>query len=217
MYKNFKKENPNIDMNAWANNTNYICENNEKKRFIPDQNKSRIILCKEMKDIAMTCRNHLKIENDIKKIKETERLAKEETERLAEEKKLAEKLSKKKVLKDLTLINAWNAISTNNKLDFKKITPEKLIAIANVLKDPEIHTFNVETNIYIIPDGQFDELIKKIKSNMIMSQTGLTQERIEYHKKDRTDFKAKNNKFYSPTLSKSWKKYTTWGGIKTRK
>jgi hypothetical protein len=69
----------------------------------------------------------------------------------------------------------------------------------------------------IIPDGQFDELIKNIKGNMIMGQVGLTQEDINRHKDERTAFKAENSKFYSPTLSKSWKKYTTWGGIKTRK
>ena len=99
------------------------------------------------------------------------------------------------------------------------------------LKDPEIHTFNNETNTYIIPDGQFDELIKNIKKNIkfvtkdgltqnytIMDRSELTQEDINRHKDERTDFKAKNSKFYSSSLSKSWKNMP-WkrGGIKTRK
>ena len=51
-----------------------------------------------------------------------------------------------------------------------------------------------------------------------MDRSELTQEDINRHKNERTDFKAKNNKFYSSTLSKSWKNMP-WkrGGIKTRK
>jgi hypothetical protein len=51
-----------------------------------------------------------------------------------------------------------------------------------------------------------------------MDRSELTQEDINRHKNERTDFKAKNSKFYSPTLSKSWKNMP-WkrGGIKTRK
>ena len=164
--------------------------------------------------------------------KEIEEMGKGDTlliaKRLEEEAKrqATEKLSKEKVLKELTLQNAWNAISTNNKLDSKKIKPEKLTEIANALKDPEIHTFNNENNTYIIPDGQFDELIGKLKQKIkivtkngltqyytIMDKSELTQEDINRHKNERTDFKAKNSKFYSPTLSKLWKR----GGIKTRK
>jgi hypothetical protein len=144
----------------------------------------------------------------------------EEKKTEEDDRQSVEKISKEKVLKDLTLINAWNAISTNNKLDANKITHEKLSEIAKALKDTQIHTLNYETDMYLIPDGEFDELIKKIKQPIctdIGTQSGLTQQRIEDHKKERTAFKAKNSKIYSPTLSKSWKKYTTWGGIKTRK
>ena len=48
---------------------------------------------------------------------------------------------------------------------------------------------------------------------MIMGQVGLTQEDINRHKKERTDFKAKNSKIFSYRLSTLWKR----GGIKTRK
>jgi len=153
---------------------------------------------------------------EVKRLEEERKRLEEAPIKLARQKekeKRAENLSKIKVLKELTLINAWNAISTNNKLDSKKIKPEKLTEIANALKDPEIHTFNNENNIYIIPDGQFDELIKNIKENMIMGQVGLTQEDINRHKKERTDFKAKNSKIFSYRLSTLWKR----GGIKTRK
>jgi hypothetical protein len=223
MYNTFsdqrkKEEKPYIDMAAWAYNEKYICENNKNKTFIPDKTKSRVILCDEMKNIAMGCRNDIKIKKDIK-----EKEAEEEAKRQSAEE--AEKISKEKVLKELTFQNAWNSISTCQ-LDSKKIKPEKLTEIANALKDPEIHTFNNENNTYIIPDGQFDELIKKLNQNYtitdasglpqnytIMYTSGLKQEDINRHKKERTDFKAKNSKIFSSKLSTLWKR----GGIKTRK
>lgn len=231
MYKEFKSENPDkpLSMFLWANKDEYICENKDLIS-IGDPKKYSSTPCNILKEKAKTCALRMADEE------QKEEQKKEETNVIPQytmptletvdnfnrefeehEKGLNPKTEYRDYIEDKSLINAWNAISTNNKLDSGKATSENLREIAKALKDPEIHTYDKSSNTYIIPDGQFDEIIKKLKGNMIMSQVGLTQQRIEYHKKDRTDFKAKNNKFYSPTLSKSWKKYTTWGGIKTRK
>ena len=173
-----------------------------------------------------------KRKEEAEKRKEEEERAKQEEERAKQEEEGAsiqetlrkedvtrkEIESKNKVKDELTLINAWDAISTNNKLDNNKITPDSLKRIASALKNPKIQTFDNVRKVYIIPDGQFDKLIQNIKTNLIMNQVGLTQDDINRHKNERSDFKAKMNPYTtSASMSKSWKQYKPWGGKKTRK
>ena len=113
--------------------------------------------------------------------------------------------NKPKVMEELNLINAWAAISTNNKLDnkYKKKSDDnklKLQKIAEILEEETTKTFNKE--IYFIPDGQFNDLINALKINEI----NVDQNVIERHKKERSQFKSANRFKWRP-----------WGGRKTRK
>jgi len=109
---------------------------------------------------------------------------------------------------------AWRAITLNKadvKIDYSILTDVNLGKIKTILENPESHTFT-ETK-WIIPDEQFNNLIKAMKSKGII----INQTIIDRHNNERSDFKAKNSKIYSPTLSKTWKRYKPWGGRKTRK
>jgi hypothetical protein len=206
MYNQFKQNNPNIKINMaeWAQNDKYICKDSQK--FIPDKDKTRIILCDEMKKIALTCRNQSYMEQQSNK-----------NMAAAAAEAAAEKILKDKIIKELILINAWAAVSTNNILDTNKITDAKLATIAKELHDPTIHTFDATTNSYIIPDKQFDKLIQKIK----LASDIVTPDDIKRHQNERSDFKAKNNTFTSASMSKTWKNMPKmpWsrGGRKARK
>ena len=113
--------------------------------------------------------------------------------------------NKPKVMEELNLINAWAAISTNNKLDnkYKKKSDDnklKLQKIAEILEEETTKTFNKE--IYFIPDSQFNDLINALKINEI----NIDQNVIERHKKERSQFKSANRFKWRPG-----------GGRKTRK
>ena len=104
--------------------------------------------------------------------------------------------TKIKFIEELKLINAWDAISTNNKLDTKKLNLENLQTIYNVLAEKYTHTFNDDK--YFIPDGQFNNLIKAI----INIGIGVDQSVIKRHNDERSDRIGKTNKIYSDVSKK---------------
>lgn len=154
--------------------------------------------------------------------------------RLAAEKEAAEEKekiatdSKNKARNELLLINAWAAVSTNDKLDTKKTNNVNLTQIQQILLDKNISTirgaeYDENSRIingvgYIIPDKQFSVLLNEMKNYGIVT----TDIDIKRHQTERSDFKAKMNPYTtSASMSKTWKNMPKmpWsrGGRKTRK
>jgi hypothetical protein len=113
------------------------------------------------------------------------------------------------------LKHEWEQISTSDKkLDMNKIKSyNNFNLLRSLLENPNVKTFNEKTNEYYIEDGEFGPLLKVMQQNGV----GLSNASTKRHNDERSDFKSKNSKFHSASLSKTWKKHKFWGGKKTRK
>jgi hypothetical protein len=123
----------------------------------------------------------------------------------------------------------WESISSNNKLDTSKLKNVRLkfsslISIIKYLNDPQVHTFS--NGHFIIPDGQFDNLIKKIKNEPGVIQAAKISINdinniFKRHSLERSKFKSSiSNSSQNIGLIQKWKTFKQnylWGGKKTRK